>query len=308
VNALTRLATPSAERSRSPLWLWPLVSSVVALVVALPLARLRPRPGTASTEVWPGGVDAASTMLQVMAASVMTATTLTFTVTVVTLQLASQQFSPRLLREFTRDPVTKRVLSVLAATFVFTTTVLRALHADEPVPVYAVLAGHLLGLASLAGILFFVTHIARTVRVDTMMLNVHDETDRAIATFYPEYGDTDVRDGDELRAPPRRRVHGDGLEEGLRADDRRRASGRRRSGGGRLRAGGRPERRPRRARHTDGDGLVTVGPGARRAGRRRAPRRHPLPRADARPGRGLRVPVSSRTSRSRRCRRRSTTP
>lgn len=128
----------------------------------------------------------------------MTATALTFSVTVVALQLASQQFSPRLLREFGRDPVTKIVLAVLSASFVFSTTALQALHEEKRVPTVAVFVAFALGVLSLGAILGFVSHVVKVIRVDTMMLVVHDETSAAIDRFYPPYGDPQVRSPDEL--------------------------------------------------------------------------------------------------------------
>jgi uncharacterized membrane protein len=190
---------PSAERARSPLWAWPTVAGLLALGAALLLSQVRPGPDSLPGRLWHGDARSAAAVLQVMATSVMTATALTFSVTVVALQLASQQFSPRLLREFSHDPVTKLVLAVLASTFVYTTTALAVLRQDEPVPAVAVAAGYLLGVVSLGAILAFIAHIVKIVRVDTMMLIVHDETERAIAAFYPDYEDRagDI-DGDEL--------------------------------------------------------------------------------------------------------------
>jgi uncharacterized membrane protein len=188
----------SAETARTSLWVWPAITGAAAVVAALLLARIRPEDGSLPDSLWPGDVQSASTVLQVVATAVMTAITLTFSVTVVALQLASQQFSPRLLREFARDPVTKRVLSVLSATFLFAITVLRDLDGDRPVPTVAVTVGYLLGIASLGSIVAFIAHITRALRVDTMMLAVHDETEDAIFAFYPEHGDPSVRSGDEL--------------------------------------------------------------------------------------------------------------
>lgn len=188
----------SAERSRSSLWMWPVASAVVALPVSLLLTRIRPARGTAFGQLWFGDYSSATSVLQAMATSVMTATTLTFSITVIALQLASQQFSPRLLREFGRDPVTKRVLVVLSVSFVFTTSTLYALREDERLPTVSVLLGFLLGVASLIAILGFITHIVKLLRVDTMMLIVHDETTAAISRFYPPYDADGVRSPDEL--------------------------------------------------------------------------------------------------------------
>jgi uncharacterized membrane protein len=191
------LSTPSAESYRSALWVWPVLATVVALPAAVLLARVRPDEGSLLDSLWPGDPQSASIVLQVVATAVMTALTLTFSVTVVALQLASQQFSPRLLRDFTRDPVTKRVLAVLAGTFVFALTVARDMQGDEPLPTVALAASYLLGIASLVSIVAFIAHITRVIRVDTMMLSVHDETSDAIAAFYPPHDD-DSPTGDQL--------------------------------------------------------------------------------------------------------------
>lgn len=151
---------------------------------------------------WRAGADAASTLVQVVAASVITVTTLTFSLTVLALQLASQQFSPRLLREFTRDPVTRWVLSILVATFAIAMAVLRQLHADSPIPQLAVLAVMIGGLASLVALLGFITHIVRVLRVDTMMATVHQEAQSAIKAFYPAHDDNRPRDPDLATTPP----------------------------------------------------------------------------------------------------------
>jgi uncharacterized membrane protein len=179
----------SAERWRSSLWLWPLVAGGGAFVAAVALTRIRPADGTLLTGMWRGGPVAAMNVLTAIATSVMTATALIFSLTVLALQLASQQFSPRLLREFASDPVTKQVLSLLSATFVFSLVAASGLAEDEDVPTIAVTLGLLLGVASLNAILAFIAHIVRVLRVETMMVMVHDQASDAIETFYPPYDD-----------------------------------------------------------------------------------------------------------------------
>ncbi len=195
--------TVHAERSDDRLWPLPAVTGAVALAAGLLLVRWRSPSGTAAARwSWPGDVDAASTLLQVVATAALTTITLTFSLTVVALQLASQQFSPRLLRDFTRDAVIKRVLAVLVATFVFAATTLRGLRADADVPGPSLLVAHALGLLSLAATVVFLAHLTRALRVDTMMRAVHVESVRAIETFYPPYGDLAARSPDALRRGP----------------------------------------------------------------------------------------------------------
>jgi uncharacterized membrane protein len=87
------------------------------------------------------------------------------------------------------DPETRVVVPVLVATFVMAVTALRHLRADTRGAHLALLVVMASGLASLAKLLGFITHIVRFLRVDTMMATVQGEAQAAIETFYPRYGD-----------------------------------------------------------------------------------------------------------------------
>lgn len=177
------------DRTRTAVWFLPSIAATLALVAALALIQVQPaRHSSLAQLAWPGDRTAASNMLQVVAGSVMTVTSLTFTLVVIALQLASQQYSPRLLREFARDRVIQAILAILVATFVFAATTLRGLEAMRPLPSYAVLVGYLLGMASIAALLVFIGHIARILRIDSMMVAIADQTRSAIDAFYPPYG------------------------------------------------------------------------------------------------------------------------
>jgi uncharacterized membrane protein len=94
---------------RSQLWPIPTAAVTVALLAGLFLPQLDEAiddqlSPTMSDIIFGGGADAARTLLSAIAGSLITVTTLTFSLTVVTLQLASSQFSPRLLRTFFPRP------------------------------------------------------------------------------------------------------------------------------------------------------------------------------------------------------------
>ncbi len=96
---------------------WPLptlgVALAVVLGVALPqLDAVTVLPDGLTGYLFGGGADAARSVLGTIAGSLITVTALTFSLTVVTLQLASSQFSPRLLRTFTRDRVVHLTLAL----------------------------------------------------------------------------------------------------------------------------------------------------------------------------------------------------
>ena len=82
----------SAAKSRGPLWLWPAVSGVVAIPAAWALGQVEPRGGFLAA-LWPADTSAAATVLQLVATGAVTIATLAFSITIVALQLASQQFS-----------------------------------------------------------------------------------------------------------------------------------------------------------------------------------------------------------------------
>jgi uncharacterized membrane protein len=180
----------SADKVRATLWFWPSSCALVALLVTLGLLTVRPSSDAAwATWLWSADTEAATSLLQVVAASTMTATTLTFSLTVVALQLASQQFSPRLLREFARDRVTQAVLGFLVSTFVVALTGLRGLDPDRPLPVVVLALALVMGVLSAGALLGFVGHIVRALRVDTMMVAVRGESAATLADAYPDYDD-----------------------------------------------------------------------------------------------------------------------
>ena len=175
--------------ARASVWFWPLVATVLAVVLALALLHVRPDPSSWPARLaWPADASTATVLLQVIAMAAITAISLTLSLAVVALQLASQQFSPRLLREFARDWTTQAVMAVLSSTFVFALTVLRGLHRPGAQPSVAIGLAYLLALLSIAALVTFLAHIVRALRVDTMMITVHGNTERAIRSFYPAAG------------------------------------------------------------------------------------------------------------------------
>ncbi|WP_104116217.1 DUF2254 domain-containing protein [Arthrobacter sp. B1805] len=186
------------ESLRAQLWPIPLAAVLVALVLGQVLPILDERlddsmPAVVSGVLFGGGPEAARSLLETIASSTITVTSLTFSLTVVTLQLASSQFSPRLLRTFTRDRFVHNTLALFLATFVFALTVLRSIRVESSagasfVPEIAVTTAFMLTVASVVGLVLFLAHLARQIRVETMLRDVHRETDRTLKRIYPDQG------------------------------------------------------------------------------------------------------------------------
>lgn len=189
-----------ADETRTRLWPLPVVALVTAVALGIGLPRLDAAigddlPAGLTVYLFGGGAGAARTVLNAIATSLITVTSLTFSLTVLTLQLASSQYSPRLLRTFTRDRFVQRTLALFIGSFVYALTVLRTVRAPEDggtafVPQLSVTVAFLLTLASALGLVLFLAHLAREIRVETVLRNVHDDASGAIDRALPRRGPT----------------------------------------------------------------------------------------------------------------------
>lgn len=183
---------PGAVRDRlqSAFWVWPAVGVAVGATVGSFLGALPPLPDSFTERVgWPGGADSAQETLGVLAGAMMTVTSLSFSLTVISLQLASSQFSPRLMRTFAQDRVVRGTMTVFLGSFAYCLAVLRVISGrDEDPPATAMLVALLLGLTVVFSLVGFVSHIVRMLRVDSMMAGAAAETRSLIRSCYPEDG------------------------------------------------------------------------------------------------------------------------
>ncbi len=174
-----------ADGWRSRLWPVPALGVVIAFIAGLAIPELdrildRHIPPESAEFVFGGGADAAREVLGAIATSLITVTSLTFSLTVITLQLASSQYTPRLLRTFAADRFVQRTLALFLATFVYALTVLSTVRNDGDgregfVPQIAVTIAYLLALTSVLGLVLFLGHLVRQVRIETMFEQVRTD-------------------------------------------------------------------------------------------------------------------------------------
>lgn len=182
------------ERLRTGLWFVPGLIVVGAVLASLVTTTVdRHFTGFPDWLAFSGGPTSAQQILATIAASMMTFTGLVFTITVVVLQLASSQFSPRVLRLFLRDRGSQVPLGVFTATFVYALIVLIQVRTGTVGPVFvpglSITAAFLLVLASLAAFVYFVNHVAQSIRVVNIIEAVAAETRATIDAIHPDpYG------------------------------------------------------------------------------------------------------------------------
>ncbi|MCH9669200.1 MAG: DUF2254 domain-containing protein [Actinomycetia bacterium] len=195
---------------RTRLWPVPALGVVLAAVagVVLPAldAVLDPQmPQVLASYLFGGGPNAARELLGAIATALITVTSLTFSLTLITLQLASSQYTPRLLRTFAADRFVQRTLALFLATFAYSITVLRTVRNDgdegpEFVPQIAVTVAYVLAMASVLALVLFLGHLVRQIRIETTLGHVSsDVKDTAYRLLEPVGENTD----DVAPSPPR---------------------------------------------------------------------------------------------------------
>ena len=133
--------------------------------------------------------EGARAILSVIASSMITVASLIFSITMLSLQLASSQFGPRVIGNFMRDRSNQIVLGTFIATFLYCLLVLRSVRGIEGssfVPHLAVAFGILLAAASVAVLIYFIHHIATSIRVETLLAKLAVEGCAAVDRVFPE--------------------------------------------------------------------------------------------------------------------------
>jgi len=173
-----------SERLRTSLFFVPLASVVVAVVLAeagiltdsrVDLGDAHLPLGVAST------VQSARAVLSTVAAATITFAGIAFSVSVLTIQLASSQYSPRVVHTLFRDPFNKRVMGLVVGTFAFCLVVLRAVRSPleqdgtPVIPNLSVAVAVVLGVTAILALVAFIDHSAHTMDVSEILERVSTE-------------------------------------------------------------------------------------------------------------------------------------
>ena len=187
------------NRLRASLWFFPGLFAVVAVVAAFGLLAVDDLLGRGGTAffLYGGTAEGARSVLSTIAQSMLTFTGLVFTITMLVLQLASSQLSPRVMRTFLRDRANQTVLGLFVATFVFTLVVLREVRTpvdgvDGFVPGLSIWVAFILLLTSVGAFIYYIDHMAHAIRATTVVANIASETHEAIDRLYPDILSPDV--------------------------------------------------------------------------------------------------------------------
>lgn len=185
------------EDVQDSLWLTPAIGTALCGGLAFVLVWVDHQlKASANVEglswVFSGGSEGARGVLAAIAASIVTVTGTIFSIAVVAMQLASGQFTPRVLRQFTGDRANQVVLAVFIGTFTYSMLVLRTVRSEEDiggafVPVLATSVAIILSLVCIGLLIFFIHHSARSIQVSVIIDTVADETADLVRHYFREH-------------------------------------------------------------------------------------------------------------------------
>ena len=171
---------------RSSLWFIPVLCVLAGVTVSI---------GTIAIDRWfdyellprsiTGGPDAAVAIFATIAVSMVSLATLVLAITMVVVQLAMGQFSPRIVQTFLHDRPSQLAIGLFVATFAHAMLALREVHfdGDGQVPGVAIVVAYVLVLTSIAMLVLYVHHIGRSLRVSALIelvgTNIRDLLERS---------------------------------------------------------------------------------------------------------------------------------
>ncbi len=123
-----------------------------------------------------------------LAAAVITVVGVVFSITIVALTLASQQFGPRMMRNFVRDVGNQVTLGIFVSTFVYSLLTLVSITGNSGtgfVPHLSISVSEALTLVDLAVLIYFIHHVSKSIQLPEVIAGIAGDLRRAIDYEFP---------------------------------------------------------------------------------------------------------------------------
>lgn len=175
------------DQVRSSLWFVPVACVAVGAVLSFGSIWIdQASDFSLVPESLTGGPDAAVAILSTVAASMVSLAALVLTITMVVVQLAMGQFSPRIVQTFLRDKPSQVAIGLFIATFVHAMLAMREVQfgPNGSVPGLAIAVAYVLVIACVIVLVFYVHHIGQSLRVSALIELVGSDTRRVLDEQY----------------------------------------------------------------------------------------------------------------------------
>jgi len=201
-------------------WFYPTLFAVGAVLLAFGMVELD-RAGYARWlnhvhVIVPAQPDGATTMLSIIASSMIGVAATVFSITIAAVAYASGSYGPRLLTNFMRNRGNQLSLATFIGTFVYALVVLHAVQAEEEatsaaggaatalpgfVPQLSLLVAFGLMALSVAVLVYFLNHIPDSIRINTVLRGIGQGLLDEIEELYPQLGGEEEQP-EERDGPP----------------------------------------------------------------------------------------------------------
>jgi uncharacterized membrane protein len=180
------------EELRTTLWVVPSILIVVSVLLFLVTFEidLAAFHGHLTLPHWirTGSADAERQVLIAIAAAVITVVGVVFSITILALTLASQQFGPRMMRNFVRDIGNQVTLGVFVGTFVYSVLALVSINSASEafVPYLSTSVAEALLMVDLAVLIYFIHHIAKSIQLPEVIAGIARDLINSIDSEFPD--------------------------------------------------------------------------------------------------------------------------
>ena len=191
---MTLRPTVLVERLRSNLFVVPVVFVVGAVALAAAMIAIDDRLGPAAPDLpffVSSTVDSARAILTTVATATITVAGIAFSISLLVIQMASSQYSPRAVHGIFRDNTNKVIIGVVVGTFTYCLIVLQAVRSEtseggeDVVPNLSVLVGLVLGVVAVLAIVAFINHNAHSMEVSELLQDLTDQAVGAVRSTWP---------------------------------------------------------------------------------------------------------------------------
>jgi uncharacterized membrane protein len=188
------------------LWFVPSLCVALAVVVGFAMPELdqglRDEHFSIPDWVFAGSADGARSVLSTIAGSLVTIVGVLFSITIVVLQQAASQFTPRVMGNFMRQTGTQLTLGIFLGTFLYALLVLRTVRgedaqAEEFIPRLSIALALFLAAACLGFLVYFIHHMATSLQASMVIANVNREFRDDVGPLYPEHIGRTANDEDQ---------------------------------------------------------------------------------------------------------------
>jgi uncharacterized membrane protein len=194
------------HQARTSIWLIPFLGLLGGLGLAvLTIAIDRAHHYTLVSQAVTGTPADVQTILSTAATALVTLTSVVLSLTLVAVQLAMGQFSPRIVGALLNDRPSQAAIALFAGTFSYTMLVTREVNDKTgTVPGLSVLISYALILGSVLALVLFVHHAGQGIRASGLIDLVGDRTRDQLEALYPHrHADAPPEpDGREVLASP----------------------------------------------------------------------------------------------------------